>query len=451
MRKVREILRLRLECGRTMREIAVSCAVGPATVSDYLARAQAAGLTWAQAVTLSERGGRSAAVSRGGSERAVGASADRLRVGASRASADGRDAAASLGGVPGGRRSHGHDATSSVPVQPVLRPVRVVAAEARGLDAPGASRRREGLRRLLGQEARYRRPAHRRGDGGRALRRGARREQLHLRGGDADAEARRLRRVDDARLRILRRACRKCSCPTNCAAPSAGRIGTSRTSTRRISRWRSTTASRSSRRGLASRATRPRSKAGSCSRSDGSSPRLRNRSLLRPRELNAAIAELLEELNERPFKKLEGCRRSTFESVDRPAMKRAAGASLRDGRMGKSARQRRLPRRLRRAALQRAVALVGERVEIRATATTVEILHGGERVASHARSYGRKGTRDDLRRAPAAGAPRLRPVAARTHGRVGGELSGRTWRASSRCILARNPRPESGYRAVPRR
>ncbi|HXJ23050.1 MAG TPA: hypothetical protein VMT03_22720 [Polyangia bacterium] len=39
------------------------------------------------------------------------------------------------------------------------------------------------------------------------------------------------------------------------------------------------------------------------------------------RELNAAIAELLEKLNARPFKKLEGCRRSAFEALDRPALR----------------------------------------------------------------------------------------------------------------------------------
>jgi hypothetical protein len=42
--------------------------------------------------------------------------------------------------------------------------------------------------------------------------------------------------------------------------------------------------------------------------------------LLQRRRPNAAIAELLEKLNSRPFKKLEGCRRSAFEALDRPAL-----------------------------------------------------------------------------------------------------------------------------------
>ena len=49
--------------------------------------------------------------------------------------------------------------------------------------------------------------------------------------------------------------------------------------------------------------------------------RLRNRQFFSLRELNIAIAELLTDLNRRPFKKLPGCRRSAFESIDRPAMK----------------------------------------------------------------------------------------------------------------------------------
>jgi transposase len=48
---------------------------------------------------------------------------------------------------------------------------------------------------------------------------------------------------------------------------------------------------------------------------------LRNRQFFSLDELNEAIAELLERLNARPFQKLEGCRRSAFETIDRPAMK----------------------------------------------------------------------------------------------------------------------------------
>ena len=45
MRKIREVLRLH-SLGLSQRQIAASCAVGQATVSEYLKAAQAAGLKW---------------------------------------------------------------------------------------------------------------------------------------------------------------------------------------------------------------------------------------------------------------------------------------------------------------------------------------------------------------------------------------------------------------------
>lgn len=42
--------------------------------------------------------------------------------------------------------------------------------------------------------------------------------------------------------------------------------------------------------------------------------------VLQPAPLNQAIAELLEDLNRRPFKRLDGCRRDWFERLDRPAL-----------------------------------------------------------------------------------------------------------------------------------
>lgn len=48
---------------------------------------------------------------------------------------------------------------------------------------------------------------------------------------------------------------------------------------------------------------------------------LRNRTFFSLDELNAAIAEALEKPNTRPIKKLEGCRRSAFETLDRPTLR----------------------------------------------------------------------------------------------------------------------------------
>ncbi|MBV9622494.1 MAG: helix-turn-helix domain-containing protein, partial [Acidobacteria bacterium] len=46
MRKIKEVLRLRLELGLGQRQIARSCGIGLSTVHDYLERAVAAGIGW---------------------------------------------------------------------------------------------------------------------------------------------------------------------------------------------------------------------------------------------------------------------------------------------------------------------------------------------------------------------------------------------------------------------
>ena len=54
MRKIKEILRLKYECGISEREIARSCQISRATVAEYLRRSSAAGINWAEASVLTE-------------------------------------------------------------------------------------------------------------------------------------------------------------------------------------------------------------------------------------------------------------------------------------------------------------------------------------------------------------------------------------------------------------
>jgi transposase len=54
MRKIKEVLRLKYDCGLSEREISRSCRVSRSTVSQYLMRAQASGLGWPAAATLNE-------------------------------------------------------------------------------------------------------------------------------------------------------------------------------------------------------------------------------------------------------------------------------------------------------------------------------------------------------------------------------------------------------------
>ncbi|WP_434048951.1 Mu transposase domain-containing protein [Sorangium cellulosum] len=89
--------------------------------------------------------------------------------------------------------------------------------------------------------------------------------------------------------------------------------------------------------------------------------------------------------------------------------------------------------------------LVGERVDIRATASVVELFHGGVRVASHARSYGRKGT--------AIIVDEHRPRAHRDYGKwpperviAWAETIGPNVGELARAIMSRRTHPETGYR-----
>ena len=117
--------------------------------------------------------------------------------------------------------------------------------------------------------------------------------------------------------------------------------------------------------------------------------RLRHRQFFSLAELNAAIAELLVWLNERPFKKLPGCRRSLYESLDRPAM-RPLPATPYVYAEWKTVRVHidyhvEVDRHYYSVPYQ----LVKEQLDARVTVNTVELFHKGRRVASHRRGYRR--------------------------------------------------------------
>jgi transposase len=174
---------------------------------------------------------------------------------------------------------------------------------------------------------------------------------------------------------------------------------------------------------------------------------LRNRRFFSLEELNAAIWELLEKLNARPFQKLEGCRRSAFEKLDRPALrplparryeigewKLGVGVNV-DYHLTYDDRHYSVP-----------CELINAKVEVRATATVIEVWRDRKRVTSHERSYGAKGTavtkpehRPQSHRAWGEWPPERLVGWATTKGAKTGEVA--------TAILERGPHPESGRRA----
>ena len=115
--------------------------------------------------------------------------------------------------------------------------------------------------------------------------------------------------------------------------------------------------------------------------------RLRNRIFFSLSEANAAIAELLTQYNDRPFQKLPGSRREMFESLERATLKPLPTQSYTyaewttvnvyiDYHVEADGHYYSVPYQLLKRSL-----------EVRITTHTVECFCKGKRVASHRRSY----------------------------------------------------------------
>jgi transposase len=164
--------------------------------------------------------------------------------------------------------------------------------------------------------------------------------------------------------------------------------------------------------------------------------------------LNARIRELLDRLNARTFQKRDGSRRAAFDTLDRPAMRPLPPQrfELGEWKLGVTVgidycvafdhRVYSVP-----------VALMGRHVDVRATATMVEIFHAGTRVAVHVRAHGARGH--------ASIDPAHRPRAHRDDGDwpparmiAWGASMGPTVGVFIETMLTQAARPELRYRAA---
>lgn len=163
-------------------------------------------------------------------------------------------------------------------------------------------------------------------------------------------------------------------------------------------------------------------------------------------EMNAAIRKLLENLNDRPLRKIQRSRRQLFDELDRPAALplparpyefaewKRAKVNI-DYHIDIHAHYYSVPCRL-----------VGESVDAKVTASTIEVLFKGERVATHVRSplRGRHST-----------TPAHMPLTHQKHadwspsrllawaGQTGPQTT-----ALVQAICDSRPHPEQGYRSV---
>jgi len=115
--------------------------------------------------------------------------------------------------------------------------------------------------------------------------------------------------------------------------------------------------------------------------------RLRRQTFSSLSELNSAIRKLLEELNQRPFRKLPGFRRSLFESLDRPALRPLPSQRYVYAEWKKARVSIDYHLEVQGHYYSAPYQLVGQELDVRLTATMVECFHKGHRVSSHARSF----------------------------------------------------------------
>jgi len=173
--------------------------------------------------------------------------------------------------------------------------------------------------------------------------------------------------------------------------------------------------------------------------------RLRHRRLFSLAEANSAIAELLIELNARPFKKLPGCRASAFASLDRAALRPLPATRMVIARFARARVNIDYHFELDHHFYSVPHRLVHAQLDVRVTDTTVEAFLGQQRVACHpySRLQGRHTTLPE--HMPASHRAHLEWTPAKLI--AWGERIGPQCGALVRWQMEHRPHPEQGYRA----
>jgi transposase len=173
---------------------------------------------------------------------------------------------------------------------------------------------------------------------------------------------------------------------------------------------------------------------------------LRHRTFYTLAELNAAIAELLAKLNEREMRHVKESRRSLYERLDRPALKPLPATPYEfaewkqvkvniDYHVSYEDHYYSVP-----------YTLTGEELWCRASHRTVELLHKGERVASHVRSFVKYAYTTNPEHRPASHRAHLEWTPSRLiqwGGTIGPHAA-----ALVEHVIRSKPHPEQGYRSA---
>jgi transposase len=173
---------------------------------------------------------------------------------------------------------------------------------------------------------------------------------------------------------------------------------------------------------------------------------LRNRRFTSLSEVREAVAVLLEKLNTRPMRKLGKSRRQLFEEVEKAALKPLPDKPYELAHWKKARVNVDYHVELEGHCYSVPYGLVGQQVEVRYTQSCVEVLLGGRRVASHVRSEERGRFTTQAEHMPAS----HRAHAQWTPSRIlsWAATVGPSTATLVEEVMKRRPHPEQGFRSA---
>ncbi|MQL53755.1 IS21 family transposase [Desulfofundulus thermobenzoicus] len=172
---------------------------------------------------------------------------------------------------------------------------------------------------------------------------------------------------------------------------------------------------------------------------------LRHRTFFSLVELNQAIQIGVQELNQRPFQKLAGTRYQLFVTLDKPALKPLPGQRYEFALWKKVRVNIDYHVEVEANYYSAPYQLIHKEVDVRITANTVELLHKGQRVAVHRRRFGKGEYSTDPLHRPEKHQKYLEwtPERIVTWAKTTGPDTARMVEV----ILSSRPHPEQGYRS----
>lgn len=173
--------------------------------------------------------------------------------------------------------------------------------------------------------------------------------------------------------------------------------------------------------------------------------RLRNLTFFSLAELNLAIAELVTRLNEKPFQKLDGSRKSMFLELERGELLPLPETPYQFARWKKARANIDYHIEVEYHYYSVPYRLIGQQLDVRLTATVVEVFNGGVRITSHIRSYKKGGFTTKEEHRPKAHRRYMDWKPSRII--AWAEKTGPATRKLTEAILAKRTHPEHGYRS----